>query len=721
MTTSRVAVTAAVLLFAVSSPRAALVTAAGSCVASPAADTFWDHSKCGHSNVSRSGSCCETEWGLQSAEACCTECQGSSFGFACVAWEYTEKTQTCYMCSAEVLPYRGRMAGHSTGCLEGLCNSSTVKQQSPPPPPASTPSPARHVNWWMGFNSPANNLKLIDAHRGAITGLYTYIGAGVEASGSCSCAHNATYLRSRFAPYWARGLTVTPALALSNASVTSGNAKQHVAEVAALAQRLNVSGFMLDFEPSTSDAAWVTAYADYVAAFVAAMHGVGLRAEMCVSGWGILDGHALPNHEGYGVYAATGVDAMQSMSSTYFGTNVTKNLHNVDTELRQGVSLAQLSAGIGTQIDPQLDPACPAVGPMGCKIPGGQCYEWDEAKLRSFVGSLVERKVSTLTMWRADIDAEGDCTEPYYFAVAEAFLQGQGRAGLTGAGAGALQQQLLHGEDEEKGARRTAETGPAYSSFSSFPSTNGAASSTAATRPTVVTQWGIVEGSKGSKGSKGGDNSIQFDQFLNIPYASPPVHALRFADPVDWSSVYPGGRFDATRFGIQCPQLSGNASVGSEDCLMLNIWRPQHSTRGSTRSTRSTHSDSGKATTRTSTSRPPSLPVLFFVHGGNFVNGNGDQYNASRLAIKHNVLVVTINYRLGHLGWLAPVLGHANFGLKDQRSALRWVQSNIAAFGGDPVRVSRRVVYIWSLRLTCRVGHRILLENISLFFRVKMR
>ena len=85
--------------------------------------------------------------------------------------------------------------------------------------------------------------------------------------------------------------------------------------------------------------------------------------------------------------------------------------------------------------------------------------------------------------------------------------------------------------------------------------------------------------------------------------------------------------------------------------------------------------------------------MLFFVHGGNFVNGNGDQYNASRLAIKHNVLVVTINYRLGHLGWLAPVLGHANFGLKDQRSALRWVQSNIAAFGGDPVRVSRRVVY----------------------------
>ena len=133
MTTSRVAVTAAVLLFAVSSPRAALVTAAGSCVASPAADTFWDHSKCGHSNVSRSGSCCETEWGLQSAEACCTECQGSSFGFACVAWEYTEKTQTCYMCSAEVLPHRGRMAGHSTGCLKRLCNS-TVEQQPPPPP-----------------------------------------------------------------------------------------------------------------------------------------------------------------------------------------------------------------------------------------------------------------------------------------------------------------------------------------------------------------------------------------------------------------------------------------------------------------------------------------------------------------------------------------------------------------------------------------------------------
>jgi len=106
---------------------------AGSCVASPAADTFWDHTKCGHSNVSRSGGCCETEWGLESAEACCTVCQGSWFGFACVAWEYDLAKQTCYMCSAEVLPHRSRMAGHSTGCLKRLCNS-TVEQQPPPPP-----------------------------------------------------------------------------------------------------------------------------------------------------------------------------------------------------------------------------------------------------------------------------------------------------------------------------------------------------------------------------------------------------------------------------------------------------------------------------------------------------------------------------------------------------------------------------------------------------------
>ena len=77
------------------------------------------------------------------------------------------------------------------------------------------------------------------------------------------------------------------------------------------------------------------------------MHRVGLRAEMCVSSWGILDGHELPDHAGYGIYAKTGVDVMMSMAGTYYGSNVSRNLANVDKELADGVALSQLAAGIG--------------------------------------------------------------------------------------------------------------------------------------------------------------------------------------------------------------------------------------------------------------------------------------------------------------------------------------------------------------------------------------
>ena len=175
----------------------------------------------------------------------------------------------------------------------------------------------------------ANNLKLIDAHPKAITGIYTYVGLGVGDSGHFEHGYNATSLREGFTPYWERGLTVTPALALTNESVTSGSAAKYAAEVAAFAKSINVSGFMLDFEPATSEVSWVHAYADYVGAFAAAMHKEGLKAEMCVSSWGILDGHLLPGGEGYGIYARTGVDVMMSMAGTYFGTNVSKNLQHM--------------------------------------------------------------------------------------------------------------------------------------------------------------------------------------------------------------------------------------------------------------------------------------------------------------------------------------------------------------------------------------------------------
>ena len=155
------------------------------------------------------------------------------------------------------------------------------------------------------------------------------------------------------------------------------------------------------------------------------MHGAGLQAEMCVSSWGILDGHFLKNGEGYGIYAKTGVDVMMSMAGTYFGTNVTKDVHNIELEIKQGVTLSQLAVGIGTQINPSVAAGCPKVGQMGCHTVGGQCYNWTRSRLETFVADCVSRGVRTIDMWRADIDSEGDCTEPYYFQVAERFLAGQ--------------------------------------------------------------------------------------------------------------------------------------------------------------------------------------------------------------------------------------------------------------------------------------------------------
>ena len=341
---------------------------------------------------------------------CCTMCAEKPEDKVplgkCGAWSFNHGTKTCWM------KYRNSSHPNHNGDTSGIVKPSSGATQ-------------REVRWWMNSGKTANNLKLIDAHPKAITGIYTYAGLGVEDSGHFNGdGKKETSLREMFAPYWARGLTVTPALALTNASVTSGNAAKFASEVAAFAKRINVSGLMLDFEPATSEVSWVHAYADYVTAFAAAMHKEGLKAEMCVSSWGILDGHLLPGGEGYGIYAKTGVDVMMSMAGTYFGTNVSRNLENVDNELKDGVSLSQLAAGIGTQIDMSISPSCPPVGPMGCKTAGGQCCDWSEAKLTSFVASLVQRGVRTIDMWRADIDAEGDCTEPYYFTIAEKFLAG---------------------------------------------------------------------------------------------------------------------------------------------------------------------------------------------------------------------------------------------------------------------------------------------------------
>lgn len=156
--------------------------------------------------------------------------------------------------------------------------------------------------------------------------------------------------------------------------------------------------------------------------------------------------------------------------------------------------------------------------------------------------------------------------------------------------------------------------------------------------------------------------------FAGIPYAAPPVGPLRWQPP---APVEPWTGFrDATRPGPRCIQDTSNdvdRRRTSEDCLSLNVWTPPPS--------------------------PRPRPVMVWIHGGGFFNGSGDIYDARRLASRGDIVVVTINYRLGALGFLAhPALGRdgaiGNYGLADQQAALRWVRDNIAGFGGDPQRVT---------------------------------
>jgi para-nitrobenzyl esterase len=159
------------------------------------------------------------------------------------------------------------------------------------------------------------------------------------------------------------------------------------------------------------------------------------------------------------------------------------------------------------------------------------------------------------------------------------------------------------------------------------------------------------------------------DEYLGIPYAAPPVGALRWRPPQPAAS-WPGVR-DATQFAPHCPQLAGpfGEASTSEDCLFLNVFTPSHQQPGS------------------------GYPVMVWIHGGAFVSGESNDYDPTQL-VEDGVTVVTFNYRLGALGFLAhPALADANgqsgdYGLMDQQAALRWVQRNIANFGGDSHNVT---------------------------------
>jgi para-nitrobenzyl esterase len=157
--------------------------------------------------------------------------------------------------------------------------------------------------------------------------------------------------------------------------------------------------------------------------------------------------------------------------------------------------------------------------------------------------------------------------------------------------------------------------------------------------------------------------------FRGIPYARPPVGALRFRPPQPLKRQV--GVVPAVAFGPRATQGGGPSGVqGREDCLYLNVWAPAAASR-------------------------PRRPVVVWVHGGAFTGGSGQDHDTWTFAARDSVVVVSFNYRLGSLGFLqiGPQLGKhyaqaGNCGLLDAVAALRWVQRNIAAFGGDPHRVT---------------------------------
>jgi para-nitrobenzyl esterase len=179
----------------------------------------------------------------------------------------------------------------------------------------------------------------------------------------------------------------------------------------------------------------------------------------------------------------------------------------------------------------------------------------------------------------------------------------------------------------------------------------------------VVTDKGLVRGTVNATGR----------QFLGVPYAAAPVGDLRWRPPqphAAWRGV-----LDTTSFAPHCPQTAGAFGLAStnENCLFLNVFTP-----------RTFFGDS-----------PERAPVMVWIHGGALVSGESDDYNPARF-LAQGVVMVTINYRLGALGFLAhPALAaesaqgiSGNFGIEDQQAALRWVQRNIRAFGGNPENVT---------------------------------
>ena len=190
------------------------------------------------------------------------------------------------------------------------------------------------------------------------------------------------------------------------------------------------------------------------------------------------------------------------------------------------------------------------------------------------------------------------------------------------------------------------------------------------TGPRVETVSGVLEGAIVEA-----PTGAPMHRFLGVPYAAPPIGPHRWARPLPpapWADV----RL-ADTFGPAAPQLPSPALVfpafrppaTAEDCLTLNVWTPELT---------------------------GARPVMVWIHGGAFTTGGSSQpvYDGARLAAEHDLVVVTVNYRLGALGFLNPDDATpdgdvvANAGLHDQLAALRWVHEHAAALGGNPAAIT---------------------------------
>ena len=200
--------------------------------------------------------------------------------------------------------------------------------------------------------------------------------------------------------------------------------------------------------------------------------------------------------------------------------------------------------------------------------------------------------------------------------------------------------------------------------------------------PTIATENGILEGI----------SSSGISIFMGVPFAQPPVGELRWKAPQpvnNWEGVY-----KADCFGSRATQenvfgdMAFRSKEGSEDCLYLNVWTPA----------------------KTGNEK---LPVLVYFYGGGFVAGDGSEYryDGESLARK-GIVSVTVNYRLGIFGFFAhpelsaesPYHGSGNYGLLDQNAAIKWVKENIAAFGGDPDKITIAGESAGSLSVSCQVA-----------------